>query len=258
MHEAQLWDANRFVTLDYAPEHLTSWSLRYRDFQLFMKRLRKAVSGVSPAPVPENDPRFGTRPIRFFVAGEYGAKFRRPHWHALLFNCRFEDEVRFVNGTSRSAQAESIWQLGNVVIGEVTPASAAYVAGYTLSKVYGPAALEHYEDLVDSCTGEVSSRRPEFIVPSRAPGIGAWWYERYSSDLFPRDRAVAEGREFKVPRYYWNKFQREGDPSAVEAIHDGRYERSRAIPLEERSESRRAVRAELATARLMLNMERSH
>ena len=42
VHEASLHQDNCFITLTYAPEHLPSDnSLHYRDFQLFMKRLRK-------------------------------------------------------------------------------------------------------------------------------------------------------------------------------------------------------------------------
>ena len=43
LHEAQLWDSNLFVTLTYREDMLPDHgSLRYRDFQLFMKRLRKS------------------------------------------------------------------------------------------------------------------------------------------------------------------------------------------------------------------------
>ena len=42
LHEASLHDANSFITLTYDDEHVPpGGSLRYRDFQLFMKRLRK-------------------------------------------------------------------------------------------------------------------------------------------------------------------------------------------------------------------------
>lgn len=252
MHEAQLYDSNVFVTLDYAPEHLPkSLSLEYSDFQGFMRRLRKKVRGVSRAPT-------GSFPVRFFCSGEYGEKFRRPHFHAILFNCFFKDQVRLVNDTCRSAQAESLWQRGNVVIGEVTPASAAYVAGYTLSKRYGQRAVEHYEDVVDVSTGEVTSRRREFCQMSRDPGIGAWWYSRFAGDVFPKDHAVVEGKEYKVPRYYWRKFQETADPLLVAQLEAARVERARAVPVEESSDRRRCDREVVARSRLKTFSERSH
>lgn len=206
VHEAMMWPSSVFVTLTYRdfpyadPRERLDPSLHYPDFQNFMKRLRKEVDG-------EGVSGDGSRPVRFLCAGEYGGQTGRPHYHALLFNVRFADDVRLRNGTGRSAQLEELWAHGQVVTGDVTAASAAYVAGYSLKKVHGRAALEHYEDVVDLATGEVSSRRPEFISMSRRPGIGAGWYEKYAGDLFPADRAVSSGKCWKVPRYYWEKFR---------------------------------------------------
>jgi len=248
-HEAQLYDSNLFVTFDYAPEHLKSWSLDYPDFQGFMKRLRRKVSGVSPGPE-------GSHPLRFFVAGEYGETYKRPHWHAILFNCRLADAVPYYNGTSRSELLERLWGRGSAVIGAVTPQSAAYVAGYTQSKRYGREAEEYYEDLVNPITGEVSSRRPEFVVMSRKPGIGAWWYALYGRDVFPHDFSVQAGRKYKVPRYYFERLKRD-NPAAAEEVAYGRFLRARECS-EESTPERRAVREEHAQARLKMFSERNH
>jgi len=242
-HEAQLFDSNLFVTLDYDPEHLPgSLSLEYPDFQGFMKRLRRRLPGEVACPD-------GRRPIRFFVAGEYGSQFQRPHWHSILFNCRLPDQVAFENGTYRSSLMEDLWGKGNVVIGAVTAQSAAYVAGYTLEKKFGAAAAEHYEDVVEVATGELSSRRPEFVVMSRRPGIGAWWFDRFRGDVFPADRAVMGTREYRVPRYYTEKL-RAVDPLAAEEVAFERYLVARAVDPHESSEERRAVREEYAERRL--------
>lgn len=246
MHEAQLYDSNVFLTLTYEDEFLPkSLSLEYLDFQLFMKRLRKEQRGVSESPV-------GSYPIRFFVAGEYGEQLQRPHWHAILFNTYFADEVRFVNGTSRSSSCERLWKFGNVVLGSVTPQSAAYCAGYTLSKM----KASSYEDVVDVATGEVTARRPPFCQMSRDPGIGAWWYEKFVGDVFPADHAVVEGKRHKVPRYYWRKFVESSAPVVVEDVGDRRIDRARAVPVEESSARRRDDRATVAKARLELARER--
>lgn len=241
-HEAQLYDANVFATLTYAPECLPeSLSLEYDDFQKFMKRLRKRLNGVNRLPD-------GSRPVRFFCAGEYGGETGRPHWHAILFNTRFGDEQTLVNETKRSGLCDDLWDRGNVVLGDVNAQSAAYVAGYTLKKRYGAAAAEHYEDVVNLRTGELTSRRPEFVTMSRRPGIGARWYERYGGDLFPHDFAVQEGKQFKVPRYYWKRFQDTGDAKVVEEVA---YERElRALDrVEDSTPSRLEVREILAERR---------
>jgi len=91
-HEASLYDSNFFVTLDYAPQSEVSpentgfWGLQYPHFQKFMRRVRKA-----------EDVRVKGGPLRFFVAGEYGRKHGRPHWHAILFNLALPDKVRLAN-----------------------------------------------------------------------------------------------------------------------------------------------------------------
>lgn len=241
-HEAQLYDSNRFATLTYSDEGLpASRSLEYRDFQLFMKRLRREFRGVSSGPE-------GNFPLRFFCAGEYGTRRLRPHYHAILFNLKLPDEARLMNGSMRSEILEQLWRKGTVQLDDVTPRSAAYVAGYSVKKVYGPRADAYYEDVVHLETGEVTRRRPEFVAMSLKPGIGAGWYEKYGKDLFPHDFAVQEGRRYKVPRYYWDKFKESADAGVVEELEFRRLQRAQ----ERRSDStpeRRAVREVHAKAK---------
>lgn len=244
MHEAQSWDRNLFVTLSYSDDFLPrSLSLEYSDFQKFMKRLRRRFDGVS-------SDRAGKRPIRFFCAGEYGSLYQRPHFHAVLFNTSFPDLVRLYNGSFRSSALEEIWGKGACHIGELTAESAAYVAGYTVDKQYGKV---EYDDVVDRETGEVFSRRPEFCSMSRRPGIGSDWFERFSADLFPHDFAIdPEGRKWKVPRYYRDRFEATADAGVVEDIRFRRYQRAAAVDREESSERRRGDREEVAWARVSL------
>ena len=78
MHEASLYKDNCYITLTYDEEHLPEdYSLHYDDFQRFMKRVRKRYTG---------------KKIRFYMAGEYGENFGRPHFHACIFNLDFEDK----------------------------------------------------------------------------------------------------------------------------------------------------------------------
>ena len=191
VHEAQLHADNCFVTLTYSPENLpVSGSLVYRDFQLFMKRLRKLRG-----------------PVRFYMCGEYGEKHWRPHYHACLFGVAFADRASFGTSPSgsriyRSPELESLWTLGHSSLGDVTFESAAYIARYIMKKRYGDAAKAHYTRL-DPSTGELVSLHPEFTRMSLKPGIGAGWITKFKSDVFPRDRIVARGgMEMPVPKYY--------------------------------------------------------
>lgn len=66
--ESQIAATTVAVTLTYQGDGMNSVVLHYPDFQRFIKRLR--ASGVH---------------VRYLVAGEYGSKKNRAHWHAILF-----------------------------------------------------------------------------------------------------------------------------------------------------------------------------
>jgi len=242
-HEAQLYEYNCCATLTYDEKHLPEGgSLVYSDFQGFMRRLRRELVGVTEIPGRG-------RPIRFFVSGEYGAKNKRPHFHAVLFNCKFPDLEEAKPGYWVSKTAERIWEKGAVLIGSVSTETAAYVAGYTLDKVYGAAGVSHYVN-VDRSTGEIlGERRPPFVEMSNRPGIGAWWFERFGADLFPSDVAVQEGKAYKVPRYYWERFKKTADGGLVEEIAYRREQKAQENPEESRP-ARRAVKEEHARLRI--------
>lgn len=242
-HEASLYDVSRFATFTYSDKYVpASGSLEYGDFQRFMKRLRKRLKGASPGPE-------GNYPLRFFCAGEYGSKRKRPHFHAIMFNLRMPDERLYENGSYHSELLESLWMKGTVRLDPVNARTAAYVAGYSLKKVYGSRARNHY-DVVSLETGEVvQERRAEFVAMSLKPGIGAWWYRRFRADMFPGDFAVMDGKKWKTPRYYWEKFKGDGDPLVVEELAYERYLRAQ-FRREDETPERRAVRLEVLEAKL--------
>lgn len=203
LHEAKLWPQNYFVTLTYSDENLPpGGSVSVRDVQLFMKRLRKAKGSSK-----EN-------PLRFFLGAEYGEMNRRPHYHALLFNCPFNDLV--VHGKNERGEAlyvsnelADVWQLGFVTVGALTYDSAVYCAKYALKKYNlreGATAEERAEYdrryVVYDADGIVYERRPEFAVMSRRPGIGAGYYDKFGSEVRAHDSIVVDGREMRPPRFY--------------------------------------------------------
>jgi len=199
MHEASLHDENSFLTLTYDDENLPEdGSLRVRDWQLFAKRLRKRIGS-----------------FRFFHCGEYGERFGRPHYHAILFGHDF-------SGTREVAKQEDgftyyvsevlgeVWNKGLHILGEVDFDSAAYVAGYCVKKVTGKKAEEHYERS-DQRTGEIWSVRPEYATMSRRPGIGTQWFDRFKEDVYSEDFVVSKGRKFRPPKFYDKKLEEEDE-----------------------------------------------
>ncbi len=197
MHESQMHEKNCFITLTYDDAHLPSdRSLHYRDFQLFIKRLRKRYPG---------------RRIRYYMAGEYGENFGRPHWHACIFGFDFDDKKLWKRTSAnsllyRSADLELLWPFGYSSIGDVTFESAAYVARYIMKKVTGKNAAEHYQE-IDPDTGEIINRTPEFTKMSLKPGIGYEWYKQYTSDVYPHDYVIVRGKKVKPPKYYDKKYK---------------------------------------------------
>lgn len=216
MHEAQMHEVNSFITLTFAPFTWVSngiraegypWfdtrqdsasTLRYVEFQRFMKRFKSRIRDHYGKKI--------AKLIRFYMAGEYGEQFGRPHFHACIFGFNFPDRVfvcRSPSGAAvyRSKMLEELWPFGYSSVGELTFESAAYVARYCMKKITGNAADDHY-DFIDPASGDRIWRTPEFNKMSLKPGIGAPWLDKFRTDVYPHDHIIVRGKECAVPRYY--------------------------------------------------------
>lgn len=228
MFEAQAHEKTSFLTLTYSDENLPSPpSLRYRDYQLFMKRLRK---------------QFGN--VRYYMCGEYGETTRRPHYHACIFGQDFSDDRRLHSVTTAgnklytSATLANLWGLGHCIIGELTFDSAAYVARYVMKKVTGDPAKEHYS--YTDADGVVSQLEPEFCRMSLKPGIGALWFDKFHNDVYPHDFVVINGTKCKPPRYF-DKLLKRKNPQLLVDVQDDR-EYNAYLNRDDSSDSRLEVR----------------
>lgn len=234
MHEAQLHDDNAYVTLTYDDHHLPAdGGLRYRDFQLFMKRLRKSFPGT-----------------RFFVCGEYGERTERPHYHALLFGMKFADQAYWMTSKAgyrlyRSPKLEQLWPLGQSLIGEVTFESAAYCARYILKKVTGDEATGYYS-AVDRETGEIVQRAPEFCHMSLRPGIASDWLRLYWRDV-EGGSVVVNGHKASNPRYY-DKYLKH--LLSFDGVQFARHKAAR-LRSSDNTPERRATREKVAKAKVI-------
>lgn len=245
MHEASLYDQNCFITLTYDDVHVPQdLSLRYSDFQSFMKRLRS---------------RFFSSKIRFYMCGEYGEGLSRPHYHALLFNCGFPDQLYFKRvGEFKlytSGVLRELWPLGHHLIGSATFESAAYCARYCVTKVTGKDAERHYQ-VVDPETGEIINRVPEFNKMSLRPGIGEPWFRRFWRDVYPRGEVVVRGKYATPPRYYDNLYKRIDSTDEFAAVELKRYQRAARL-FSDNTAERLAVKEQVAIARLSSMQNRS-
>lgn len=174
--ESQCHDSMIFLTLTYSDDKIpvcefvdddgVIWkhsTLHYRDFQLFMKRLRK----------------FLDKPVRFMVCGEYGTHTFRPHYHAIIFGVSLDDfkGIQMYSHNSHGDilytcdDLERIWNKGYVICSGANTNTIAYVAGYVAKKSDSIAGRQFYKyaDIV-----------PPFIRSSNRPGLGYDWFSSHS------------------------------------------------------------------------------
>ncbi len=204
MHEAQLYEANSFITLTYRPEDVPQGGTLVKShFQDFMKRLRRRLDPIR---------------VKYFHCGEYGEELNRPHYHACLFGYEFPDKVFYKQaGEERLFISEflaDVWGHGFCTVGDVSFRSAGYVARYCLKKMTGPLADDHYWRS-DEITGECFQVLPEYCTMSK--GIGSKWFDRFGSDVFPRDEVVVNGFPSKPPRFYDGLYEVQ-NPSDFERV----------------------------------------
>lgn len=97
------------------------------------------------------------RLFRFFVAGEYGGKNGRPHWHLILFNYVPRETFEWINGNGetmiRAKEEERLWSKvfggGIITVGEMNNKTAGYVAGYLTEKIFAGKPIESDFELTD-------------------------------------------------------------------------------------------------------------
>lgn len=218
---------NSFITLTYDDnstvvndDPLCLCSLRYKHFQNFMKRLRKATGAK----------------IRYLVCGEYGTQNGRAHFHAILFGYRFPDcELHHIDDKGIRHYTSQIltdcWSKDGVPIGftdlsDVTEGACNYVAGYVLKKldVFDDNPIITYVDQY----GEVQSmplvdRCPPMVRSSRRPGIAGDWYKKYGkrfvegSPLAYLSSDNTSVHKVPVPRYF-NDLYNKDDPEKFKEI----------------------------------------
>lgn len=239
-------DSNWFVTLTYAQPDDTldlpsygRWASVNSDGALvlnkqhptdFLKRFRdhhgRKVSYPYEPPT-YFDKRYGVdRPlgIRYFLAGEYGDRTLRPHYHAIMLNCPLPD-LRLIGYNElnmplfTSDLMTETWGFGHVTIGRMTWQTAAYVARYTLKKANGQTD-EQYEQL---------GLTPEYTVMSRKPGIGYQYLIDHGDDIYRDDEVVLPAiskdkpNVQRPPKYFDRVFQ-EIDPETVAKVKSRRAE----------------------------------
>jgi hypothetical protein len=174
-----------FLTLTYenapvSPNGLPT--LVKRDFQLFMKRLRKHLKKSS---------------LKYYMCGEYGDLTARPHYHAIMFNIPHKL-------LQNHDKLQSLWEHGIVDVAKCEIASIAYVTGYV-----NKGRFQRLPDLVNEDTGEIleDDRQPHFSMMSKKLGLSFITPAMYNYLIKTMTGCVVEegGKIQSLPRYFKDK-----------------------------------------------------
>lgn len=159
-------NTSTFLTMTYDNENVPrDGSLVPEDLNKYIDRLRKSSLGH----------------FRYFAVGEYGDKTQRPHYHMAIFNCPPEHwEDKF----------QKAWPHGFTKAGEVTPKSAAYIAGYCTKK------MTNAED------ERLDGKHPEFTRMSKRPPLGQTGMNRILETLYSRHGSKMLEKMGDVPHLY--------------------------------------------------------
>lgn len=209
-------------------------TLRKRDFQLWMKRLRR---------------HFPETKIRFFASGEYGSETLRPHYHAILFGLPIHDlelyeksgnfqlytsksiaktwskvyndnDLRDTSKDSYAPLAMETWiegdltyePYGRIVLSPCSWETCAYTARYTAKKsnTFFPQFFESF------------GLEAPFTLMSRKPGIAGQYYQDHP-EVYDYRYINIPGQEggikFTVPRYFDRLLEKE-DPEALACMKE--------------------------------------
>lgn len=182
MQEDKRSSSAYFITLTYASKHLRRTNnnlptIVKRDLQLFMKRLRK----------------LNKNKLKYYACGEYGGRFKRPHYHIILFNA----DITTIGHA---------WELGYIHYGDVSAASIGYCLKYMSKK--GMIPMFNRDD-----------RTPEFALMSKGLGdnyLTKAMIQWHKKDLDNRMYLnIEDGKKIAMPRYYKDKIYQEHERKRV-------------------------------------------
>lgn len=189
-----------FVTLTYRDECLPFWGVNKFDVRLFLNKCKSFSSY-----------------FKYVVISEYGGRFSRPHYHALLW---FDCDITFKD-------LEQFWKFGNVSISLIDDKQTKYVAKYHTTKVLSEdvfrsrfypnfvRCLEEHDTYVLLDNNEKvdisqfnASYYPQcqpFILRSRGIGVGLLESPEFDKYISQGYYINDNGCKTSIPRYFRDK-----------------------------------------------------
>lgn len=222
-----------FLTLTYDDDHLPIGdnafpTLVKEHASAFIKRLRRLY-----------DYNYDHDGVRFFLCGEYGEKYCRPHYHVIVFNMPAPRDLSYVCNTGTgypcysSDEISSLWKNGFVMICQATWQTCAYVSRYVTKKHKGKDSFYYKERGI----------LPEFVNMSLKPGIGFQYLDENMDKILEYDTIILsdpeKGKvEFTPPRYFTKMVEENGNIDKLRVFANNRHNRYVRAQLKEEKISR--------------------
>lgn len=231
-----------FITLTYEDEYLpihstvdtetgevfSGVSLELKDIQNWIKKLR------------DNNPE---KTIRYMCAREYGSQTYRPHYHIIVFGLPLDRELFCQIGNNANGdplwttpqldniqsnicwtvrrplgdRKAPIYRAGNVIVGEVTFQSIAYVARYTMKK----ANKDYNADFW------YKSQGMDLEAISQSQDLGKWYYDIHKHEIYETDKVPILGKNenFSRPPRSFDRLYKKEFPVEYEKVIKRRKEK---------------------------------
>ena len=186
-----------FLTLTYDDEHLpANFSVDKPELQRFIKRLRKWQIKTKQ-----------TGKLRYKSQGEYGGRFGRPHYHLAAFNLEFPDlkQIGYEKDWSayESELLTKMWGNGQVHLIALVFENCLYITTHHIEQKVNDSVKVHEKPIIHPVTGKlIEIREPEFSTQSSKPGIGKEFFEKFPSDMYPKDFLTINGQKMPIPKYF--------------------------------------------------------
>lgn len=191
--EHKICHTAKFITLTYNDESLPFGyqdpTLDKKGQQRFLKRLRKINLNIAMKKksfATRKQANEQTPKIRYYMVGEYGTQYERPHYHYIMFNMQtelFKDEKKLTE----------IWGNGHVHIDPVNALTINYTLKYLVNK-------DDYN---------YDGKQKPFSMMSTKPPLGINYISEQNKEYHIQKQSITvknrNGTNQRLPRIYKEK-----------------------------------------------------
>ena len=173
-------------------------SVNLKELQLFFKRLRKNTN----------------QKIKYFACGEYGEKFKRPHYHAIVLGLGLSDEEK--------SQVQYSWHRGIVHFGTIDIKSMKYVTGYMLKGSAPEGCIKPFQTMSKSLGKRFAIDNQKYLLQDASFTVNGvrQTLPRYYTKILDIPNELKERKFSEVERKKYDEFKKRKYPNSNAIISD--------------------------------------